>query len=87
MDANFGGSEANVAVSLACLGDNVEYVTRVPNNAMGNAALMHLKQFGLNTNHIVRGGDRLGAYYFESAAAMRNSLVVYDRNDSSFSTL
>lgn len=87
MDANYGGSEANVAVSLACLGDNVEYVTRVPNNAMGNAALMHLKQFGLNTNHIVRGGDRLGAYYFESAAAMRNSLVVYDRNDSSFCTL
>ena len=65
MDANFGGSEANVAVSLACLGDNVEYVTRVPNNAMGNAALMHLKQFGLNTKQIERCNDRLGEYYIE----------------------
>lgn len=87
MEANYGGSEANVAISLACLGDNVEYVTRVPDNAMGKAALMHLQQYGLNTKHIVRGGDRLGSYYFESAAAMRNPVVVYDRNDSSFCTL
>ena len=87
LSANYGGSEANVAISLACLGDNVEYVTRVPDNAMGRAALMHLQQFGLSTRHIVRGGDRLGTYYFESAAAMRNPVVVYDRNDSSFCTL
>lgn len=86
-DAAYGGSEANVAISLACLGDDVEYVTRVPANAMGDTALMHLRQYGLDTRHIVRGGDRLGTYYFESAAAMRNSVVVYDRNDSSFCTL
>ena len=45
-NGDFGGSEANVAVSLATLGDQVEYVTRVPNNAMGHAALMHLREFG-----------------------------------------
>jgi 2-dehydro-3-deoxygluconokinase len=86
-DANYGGSEANVAVSLATLGDDVEYVTRVPDNAIGTAALMHLKEFGLNVSHVVRGGKRLGTYYFEPAAAMRGSNVVYDRDDSSFNTM
>ena len=86
-DAAYGGSEANVAVSLAQLGDDVEYVTRVPNNAIGDAALMHLRELGLNVRHTVRGGKRLGTYYFEPAAAMRGSRVVYDRDDSSFNTM
>ncbi|MCI6618547.1 MAG: sugar kinase [Prevotella sp.] len=84
---HYGGSEANVAISLALLGNEVEYVTRLPDNTLGNAALMHLREFGLDTSHIVRGGERLGSYYFEAAAAMRNSNVVYDRNDSAFFTL
>lgn len=84
---DYGGSEANVAVSLAQLGDHVEYVTSVPRNAMGDAALMHLREFGLDTSHVIRGGERLGTYYFEPAAAMRNSRVVYDRRGSSFYTL
>lgn len=86
-EGNFGGSEANVAVSLACLGDDVEYVSRVPYSEMGDAALMHLREYGVNVSHVVRGGERLGTYYFESAAAMRDSLVVYDRKNSSFYTL
>lgn len=86
-EGNFGGSEANVAVSLACMGDDVEYVTRVPYSVMGDAALMHLQEFGVDVSHVVRGGERLGTYYFESAAAMRNSAVVYDRKDSSFYSL
>ena len=86
-NGDFGGSEANVAVSLATLGDQVEYVTRVPNNAMGHAALMHLREFGLDVSHVVWGGDRLGSYFFETAAAMRNAMVVYDRKNSSFYTL
>jgi 2-dehydro-3-deoxygluconokinase len=86
-EGHFGGSEANVAVSLANLGDDAEFVTRVPQNPMGDAALMHLRQFGLDVSHVVRGGDRLGTYYFERGAAMRNSKVVYDRKWSSFYTL
>jgi 2-dehydro-3-deoxygluconokinase len=86
-DANYGGSEANVAVSLATLGDNVEYVTRVPDNAIGTAAIMHLREMGLDTSHVVRGGKRLGTYFFEPSAAMRGSSVVYDRDDSSFNTM
>ncbi len=86
-DADYGGSEANVAVGLAQLGDEVEYVTRVPANSVGDAALMHLRELGLDVSHVVRGGKRLGSYYFEPSAAMRSSKVVYDRDDSSFNTL
>lgn len=62
-EGNYGGSEANVAVSLACLGDEVEFVSRIPQNDAGDAALMHLREFGLGVSHVVRGGDRLGTYY------------------------
>lgn len=86
-DANYGGSEANVAVSLAILGDDVEHVTRVPDNAIGEAALMHLREYGVDVRHAVEGGKRLGTYYFEPSAAMRSSRVVYDRDDSAFNTL
>lgn len=86
-DANYGGSEANVAVSLAQLGDWVEYVTRVPDNGIGEAALLHLREYGLNVSHCVRGGKRMGSYYFEPSASMRGSSVVYDRDDSAFNTL
>lgn len=86
-NGDYGGSEANVAVSLAVMNDEVEYVTRVPDNAIGRAALMHLREFGLDISHVVYGGDRLGSYFFEPAAAMRNSMVVYDRANSSFFTL
>ena len=77
----------NAAISLAYLGDNVEYVTRVPYGEVGEAALMHLREYGLNVSHVVRGGERLGTYYFEEAVAMRNSRVDYDRKNSSFYTL
>ena len=87
MLANYGGSEANTAISLAYLGNNVEYVTRLPYSAMGEAALMHLREYGLNVNHVVRGGERLGTYYFEEAVAMRNSHVIYDRKNSSMYSL
>ena len=55
MLGNYGGSEANTAISLACMGDNVEYVTRLPKGAMGEAALMHLREYGLQVSHVVGG--------------------------------
>lgn len=84
---DYGGSEANVATSLAVLGDGSRYVTRVPDNMLGEAALMHLRQFGVDTGYSLRGGDRLGIYFFEPSAGMRNSSVIYDRANSSFFTL
>ena len=76
---NFGGSEANVAISLATLGDDVEYVTRLPKGQIGQAALMMLREYNLRTSHVLCDGDRMGTYYFEGAAGLRNSSVVYDR--------
>lgn len=81
---NYGGSEANVAVSLAMQNDNVEYVTRLPNTPTGRAGAMKLRELGVGTNYIIYGGDRIGVYYFEEAAGLRNAGVTYDRNGSAY---
>ena len=83
-EGQFGGSEANVAVSLAVLGEKVGYVSRIPANAVGDSCLHTLRCQGIDVGDVVRGGDRLGGYYFEHAADLRKSLVVYDRQGSSF---
>lgn len=85
--ATYGGSEANVAVSLAHFGIPTEFVTRLPDNAMAHACVASLRGSGLGTEGIVWGGNRLGLYYLECGAAFRNSNVVYDREGSSFATL
>lgn len=84
LNGNYGGSEANVAVSLSMLGDDVSYVSRVPDSQIGQACLNELRCYGVDVKHVVRGGERLGTYYFESSAGLRNSQVVYDRQNSSF---
>lgn len=81
---NYGGSEANVAVSLAMQGEQVEYVTRLPSSQMGRAGAMKLQELGVGTNHILYGGDRVGVYYFEEAASIRNASVTYDRAGSAY---
>ncbi|HEX8212261.1 MAG TPA: sugar kinase [Longimicrobium sp.] len=83
----FGGSEANVAVSLAHLGVRSDYVTRLPSNAVGDAALGALRAEGVGVRGVVRGGERLGIYFVESGADLRPMRVVYDRAGSAFSAL
>ncbi len=85
-DVCYGGGEANVAVSLANYGHDAEFVTRVPENPIGDCAVAALKKLGVETKHIARGGERLGIYFLETGAAMRASNVVYDRAHSSIST-
>ncbi len=85
--SKYGGSEANVAVSLATLGDEVEYITRLPENSIGHAAAQNLMQLGVNTRRVLYGGARIGTYYLEPAAGMRASKVIYDRNGSAYSEL
>lgn len=85
--ATFGGSETNCAVSLAHFGLKTEFVTRFPKNDIAEACLMELRSHGIKTDNIVFGGERLGLYYFENAAAQRVSKVVYDRANSSFFTV
>lgn len=85
-DVVYGGAEANVAVSLANFGIPVDYVTRLPNNEIGRTCIQYLKQFGVNTHKIIRGGERLGIYFLEVGSSVRPSKVIYDRAFSSFST-
>jgi len=83
----YGGGEANVAVSLANYGEAAELVTRLPKNDLGEACIACLRSYGVRTEHIARGGDRLGIYFLETGAAQRSSKVVYDRAGSSFATI
>ncbi len=83
--ATFGGAEANVAVSLANYGVDVSFVTKLPNNEIGQSAINSVRKFGVDTSKIVRGGDRVGIYYCEKGASQRPSKVVYDRAYSSIS--
>ena len=85
--ATYGGSEANVAISLVNFGIPTEFVTRLPENAMAQACVNSLQAYGLGTDGIIYGGKRMGLYFLESGAAFRNSNVVYDREGSSFATL
>ena len=71
--ASYGGSEANVAVSLANYGLQSEFVTRLPDNRVADACIDDLRRYGVRTDAILRGGKRLGIYYMEEAAAMRSS--------------
>ncbi|MFX1450788.1 MAG: PfkB family carbohydrate kinase [Promethearchaeota archaeon] len=85
-DVIYGGGEANVAVSLANFGIPVDYVTRLPKNEVGEACIQYLRQFGVNTNKLIRGGDRLGIYFLEIGASVRPSKVIYDRANSAIAT-
>ncbi|UOY05303.1 sugar kinase [Muricauda sp. SCSIO 64092] len=86
-EAIYGGGESNVAVSLANYGIPVDFVTRLPNNDLGKCALMELRKRGVNVDHIVWGGDRLGIYFLETGAVARGSKVVYDRAHSAMSQI
>ncbi|MFG6327665.1 MAG: sugar kinase [Lachnospiraceae bacterium] len=82
---NYGGGEANVAVSLAGFGHNVRFVTKLPDNAIADCAINELYRMHVNTDYIIRGGERLGSYYLESGSSVRASRVIYDRKHSSIS--
>lgn len=82
LQATFGGGEANVAVSLANYGMDVSYITKLPTHAIGQGAVDALRSFGVNTDDIVRGGDRIGIYYLEKGASQRGSVCIYDRAHS-----
>lgn len=84
-EASYGGAEANVAVSLAMLEDNVSFLTKVPDNPVGMAALKEIRGYGVNTDLVLKGGKRLGIYYFEKGSNIRQTNVVYDREYSAIS--
>jgi 2-dehydro-3-deoxygluconokinase len=86
-DIQYGGGEANVAVSLANFGIPVDFITRLPDNDIAHACLMELNRFGVGTEKIIKGGERIGIYFLETGAVARASKVIYDRAFSSISTI
>ena len=87
LNATFGGGEANVAVSLANYGIDTEFVTRLPNNDIADWCVSELRKYNVETNEIIRGGERVGIYFLETGAVARSSKVVYDRANSSIAEI
>ena len=81
-DVVYGGGEANVAVSCANYGHEAYFVTKLPKHEIGQSAVNALRKYGVKTDFISRGGDRVGIYYLETGASMRPSKVIYDRAHS-----
>lgn len=81
--AVYGGGEANVAISMANFGYDTYFISKIVDNEIGQAAIDELAEFGVNTDYIVRGGDRMGLYYSEIGASQRPPKVIYDRKNSS----
>lgn len=86
LEATFGGAEANVAVSLANYGMAATFVSAIPANDVGDAAVAELRRFGVDTSAVKRQGDRLGIYFLESGANQRASKVTYDRAGSAIAS-
>lgn len=85
LETAFGGGEANVAVSLAGFGVDAAFVTKLPDNDIGTAAIAELRKYGVDVSFIARGGERMGIYFLEKGASQRPSKVIYDRKYSSVS--
>ncbi len=86
-DATFGGGEANVAASLANYGFESCFVSKFPSDEIGQAAVNHLRRYGISDRYIVRGGERVGIYFLETGASQRSSKVIYDRAGAAVTTL
>ncbi|SMQ73006.1 2-dehydro-3-deoxygluconokinase [Bacillus sp. OV166] len=87
LTVNYGGAEANVAVSLSHFGYDAFFVSKVPDNALGQAVDRHLRSHGVRTDYLLKGGERLGTYYLEAGIGERSAQVTYDRKYSAFSML
>jgi len=85
--ANYGGAEANVLVSLSHLGHGTDFITRVPDNQLGESAIMHLKRHSVGTSHILRGSSNLGMYFVETGFGGRPSKVLYNRAHSAITRI
>ncbi|HEA21273.1 MAG TPA: sugar kinase [Pricia antarctica] len=84
---DYAGSESNVAVSLACLGNKVEFISKFPDNPIGQAARQSLERFTVSTKKSIEGGSRMGTYFIELGSSIRPSRVVYDRSGSAISAI
>ncbi|WP_258103232.1 sugar kinase [Marinoscillum sp. MHG1-6] len=85
--ANFGGSEANVAISLANFKVPTRFISALPDNDLGKAASFELSKYKVDTHHIPMNGNKMGLYFVQQGSSIRKSKVIYDRENSSFAKL
>lgn len=83
-DIHYGGGEANVAIGLSQLGLHSSFVSKLPHNDLGISANQFLNRFGVGTDQMVFGGDRIGIYFLEKGFSIRSSKIIYDRSGSAF---
>lgn len=82
--AFYGGAEANVGMSLSKFGHDVHFLSVLPDNDIGDAAISHLAGGGVNTSLVFRKNGRLGTYYYEDGYSLKQAKVIYDRYHSAF---
>tara|TARA_B100001013_G_scaffold149548_1_gene88792 strand:- start:294 stop:1373 length:1080 start_codon:yes stop_codon:yes gene_type:complete len=88
IEATYGGAEANAAVQIAMLGGNVDFVSSLPVGSVGDSCVNYLKGLGVNIDSVIRSElGCMGAYYLETGANQRPSVVEYHRAGSTFSLL
>lgn len=81
---NFGGAEANVAISLSHFNLATTHVSRLPDNDLGKSVIDYLNRHRVNTSFVSRGSERLGLYFLENGSMHRSPKIIYDRFDSAF---
>lgn len=86
-EADYGGAEANVAISLARFGHDTQHITSLSSNPIGEAALESLRKSGVGIDSIRRDNNRLGVYFHEKGSSMRPSKIIYDRKNTSFANI
>lgn len=86
-EVGYTGAETNAAVSFAHFGGESQIVSAVPDTEIGQACINYLRQYGVNTDFVLRTGSRLGTFYLETGASQRPTKVIYDRAGSSFAEL
>ncbi len=84
-DAVYSGGEANVIASLAMFGHDTKFVTKLPNNYLGQKVINKFRGYNVDVNDIILGEGRLGIYYSEIGHGLRSTEVIYDRKYSAIS--
>lgn len=82
-----GGSEANVAATLAQMRTPTTYFSAFPPHILSEEIVGLLQRIGVDTSKVLWQGDRMGAYILLSADGLSKGEVIYDRKYSSFSQL
>ena len=86
-DACYGGTESNVLVALSHLGDETSYISKVPNNALGEGVIRHLRKHNVGLEHLLVGGSTLGLYFLQPGFGSLPSKVIYHRKDAVVNTI